>query len=191
MPQAEWARRCVAEHGLEGHPTSALALAVSAFAHAHGGRVDAARRDLADARRLLTSLASAPPWFTAEIHVALARVELRLSDSAAARDLLTSAGRLLRQCPDAVAIRAAIDDAWERSDTFAAGAIAGVSVLTTAELRVLRMLPSHMPLREIAGRLHVSLNTVKTQAHAVYRKLDATSRSEAVSRAHAVGLIDR
>jgi LuxR family transcriptional regulator, maltose regulon positive regulatory protein len=36
----------------------------------------------------------------------------------------------------------------------------------------------------------VSANTVKTQAHAVYRKLDASSRSEAVDRAVAIGLVD-
>jgi ATP/maltotriose-dependent transcriptional regulator MalT len=31
---------------------------------------------------------------------------------------------------------------------------------------------------------------VKTQAHAVYRKLDAASRSEAVTRASQLGLLD-
>jgi ATP/maltotriose-dependent transcriptional regulator MalT len=31
---------------------------------------------------------------------------------------------------------------------------------------------------------------VKTHAHAVYRKLDATSRSEAVERARRIGLVD-
>jgi LuxR family maltose regulon positive regulatory protein len=36
----------------------------------------------------------------------------------------------------------------------------------------------------------VSANTVKTQAHAVYRKLDASSRSQAVARAVELGLLD-
>jgi len=58
----------------------------------------------------------------------------------------------------------------------------GSSSLTTAELRVLRFLPSHLSFREIAERLHVSANTVKTQAHAIYRKLDASSRSGADTR---------
>ena len=66
--------------------------------------------------------------------------------------------------------------------------VAGPSALTIAELRVLRFLPSHLSFREIAGRLHVSPNTVKTQAHGVYRKLGAASRSEAVARARTVGL---
>ena len=45
---------------------------------------------------------------------------------------------------------------------------------------MLQLLPTHLSFREMAAGLHVSANTVKTHAHAVYRKLDASSRSEAV-----------
>ena len=62
--------------------------------------------------------------------------------------------------------------------------------MTAAELRILRFLPTHLSFREIAGDLFVSANTVKTQAHAVYRKLDASSRSQAVARASELGLLD-
>jgi LuxR family maltose regulon positive regulatory protein len=89
-----------------------------------------------------------------------------------------------------VLLRRRIDDAWARVDTFAAEALRGPSALTIAELRVLRFLPSHLSFREIAERLNVSANTVKTQAHAVYRKLDASSRSAAVTRARHYGLLD-
>ena len=54
---------------------------------------------------------------------------------------------------------------------------------------MLRFLPSHRSFREIGGQLGVSANTVKTQAHAVYRKLGAASRSEAVAQASAAGLL--
>ena len=64
------------------------------------------------------------------------------------------------------------------------------SSLTTAELRILRFLPTHLSFREIAERVHVSANTVKSQANAVYRKLDVSCRSEAVSRARQLGLLD-
>jgi LuxR family maltose regulon positive regulatory protein len=57
-------------------------------------------------------------------------------------------------------------------------------------LRVLHHLPSHLTLAEIADRLFVSRNTVKTQAIAVYRKLDVSSRGEAVDVARQVGLLD-
>ena len=59
-----------------------------------------------------------------------------------------------------------------------------------AELRILRFLPTHLSFREIAERTYVSANTVKTQANAVYRKLDVSSRSEAVTRARALGVLD-
>ena len=143
-----------------------------------------------EARRLLDATGDGRPWFDAEVRVVLARAELRLSDAAAARVLLVEASRALRAVPETDRGARWIDDTWERADTFAAGAVGGPSTLTTAELRVLRFLPSHLSFREIAARLHVSANTVKTQAHAVYRKLDASSRSEAVARAREVGLID-
>ncbi|MGB2710251.1 MAG: LuxR C-terminal-related transcriptional regulator, partial [Conexibacter sp.] len=104
--------------------------------------------------------------------------------------LLAEAARALRQTPDADVLRLWLDDAWARADAFAASAVSGRARLTIAELRVLRFLPSHFSYREIGARLHVSANTVKTQAHAVYRKLDVSSRSEAVARAQEVGLVD-
>ena len=64
------------------------------------------------------------------------------------------------------------------------------STFTAAELRLLPLLTSHLTFREIAERLFVSRNTVKTQAISIYRKLDASSRGEAVERAVALGLVD-
>jgi LuxR family transcriptional regulator, maltose regulon positive regulatory protein len=49
---------------------------------------------------------------------------------------------------------------------------------------------THLSFREIAERLYVSRNTVKSQAISVYRKLDASSRSEAIERAVELGLVD-
>jgi LuxR family transcriptional regulator, maltose regulon positive regulatory protein len=83
-----------------------------------------------------------------------------------------------------------LHDGWERADVFAAGTTGDGPALTTAELRVLRFLPSHMSFREIGVRLRVSPNTVKTHALSVYRKLDVSCRSDAVARARLVGLVD-
>ena len=55
---------------------------------------------------------------------------------------------------------------------------------------MLQHLPSHLSFRQIGERLHVSQNTVKTQALAVYRKLDVNSRSDAVRRGQELGLLD-
>lgn len=62
--------------------------------------------------------------------------------------------------------------------------------LSERELDVLRLLATDRSLRELAGELYVSLNTVKTHTRAIYRKLDATSRKHAVERATELGLLE-
>jgi LuxR family maltose regulon positive regulatory protein len=61
--------------------------------------------------------------------------------------------------------------------------------LTDRERELVSYLPSHLHLREIANAMYVSLNTVKTHLKNIYRKLGATSRSEAVSIARSHGLL--
>ena len=58
------------------------------------------------------------------------------------------------------------------------------------ELAVLRYLATDLSLREIGGQLYVSLNTIKTHTRELYRKLGVHSRSEAVTRAATLGLLD-
>jgi LuxR family maltose regulon positive regulatory protein len=140
--------------------------------------------------RLLAALGDFTPWYEAEARVLLARAALRLSDVARARTLLAEASRIARHVPDAIVLSEWLAAAWASADSFADGAIRGPSSLTTAELRVLRLLPTHLSFREIAASLHVSANTIKTQAHAVYRKLNASSRNEAVQSARRIGLLD-
>ena len=61
--------------------------------------------------------------------------------------------------------------------------------LTNRELTVVRMLPAPASLRELAADLFVSPNTLRTHLRAIYRKLGAESREEAVIRAREGGLI--
>jgi LuxR family transcriptional regulator, maltose regulon positive regulatory protein len=184
------ARRQIERVGLAEYPICALAFAVSALDRAERGRVDEAHRDMHEGMRLLATLRDFTPWYEAEARVLLARAALRLSDVVAARTLLAEASRIARRAPDAVVLADWLDASWARAESFSAAAILGPSSLTTAELRVLRLLPTHLSFREIAGDLHVSANTIKTQAHAVYRKLDASSRTQAVGNARQVGLLD-
>ena len=62
--------------------------------------------------------------------------------------------------------------------------------LTAAELRLLPYLATHLTFPEIASRLFISRNTVKSEAVAVYRKLGVASRSDAIERAVEVGLLE-
>ena len=52
------------------------------------------------------------------------------------------------------------------------------------------LLSTHMSFPEIAAELFLSPNTIKSQAMSIYRKLDASSRSQAVARARALRLLE-
>jgi LuxR family transcriptional regulator, maltose regulon positive regulatory protein len=179
----------VQRHRLGENPTSALLFAVRALVCAQSGRADEAKELLRQSTRLLDMLDGYLAWYELETRVMLARAAARLADIPRARTLLAGASRAGRRMPDAPSSKRWLDEAWEELDARAAAALGGSSSLTLAELRILRFLPTHLSFREIGDRLHVSTNTVKSQAHAVYRKLDACSRSEAVAHASRVGLI--
>jgi LuxR family maltose regulon positive regulatory protein len=184
------ARSQVERSPLAGYPMSALVYAVSALVRAHRERVEAAQADRQQALTLLAGLVDGPPWYEIETRVALARATLRLGDVVGTRALLTEARRLLPEIADSATAAAWVEDCDAQAAAFAIASLVGPSALTTAELRVLRMLPTHLSFREMGVRLQVSSNTIKTHAHAVYRKLDACSRSEAVVRARRMGLVD-
>jgi LuxR family maltose regulon positive regulatory protein len=61
--------------------------------------------------------------------------------------------------------------------------------LTQRELTILRLLSTNMSTVEIAKELCLSVNTVKTHLGAIYRKLPASRRREAVMRARELELI--
>ena len=61
--------------------------------------------------------------------------------------------------------------------------------LSEREQAILRYLPTMMSNQEIAGELFVSVNTVKTHVKSIYRKLEVSSRREAVARARQLRLI--
>ena len=119
----------------------------------------------------------------------MARAAVRLSDASGARDALVAASRRMRRVPEAVVLDAWLEDAWARS-TRAPARRARPLGADPAELRILQFLPTHLSFREIAGAHLRSANTIKSQANAVYRKLNVSCRSEAVGRRERIGLLD-
>jgi LuxR family maltose regulon positive regulatory protein len=185
------ARAQIDRVGLREFPLVALVFAVSAAANAHLSRPEASERDARHADRLLAQLTGFTPWFNAQCRIALAWASVRLSDTTRARRLLDDAAVDLREYPDAVAAQASLAACRESVELASAARSADAEQLTTAELRVLQFLPTHLSFPEIADQLYVSRNTVKTHVRAVYRKLTASSRSEAVQHARQAGLLDR
>jgi LuxR family maltose regulon positive regulatory protein len=179
----------IEEWGLKDDPLSALTFAAAAATRAHAGRIDEAKHDLRRGVDLLAAMGEGVPWYGAEARILLAHASLWLADVVGARTLLAEASRAARKTPDATIFAEWFERAWAKMDTLAETSMSGPSSLTIAELRILRFLPSHRSFREIAEQLGVSANTVKTQAHAIYRKLGAASRSEAVTQALQAGLL--
>jgi LuxR family maltose regulon positive regulatory protein len=178
------------EGGLHTYPTCALTLAVSARSQLLHGHISEAASALADARRLSEGLTRALPWLAVQCRLELARAYVTLRDAAAARWILRETDELLSHCPDLGVLRAQRDGVEDELRARPATGNGRATSLTVAELRLLPMLATHLSFREIAQHFFLSRNTVKTQAISVYRKLGASNRSEAVGRAHHLGLIE-
>jgi LuxR family maltose regulon positive regulatory protein len=61
--------------------------------------------------------------------------------------------------------------------------------ITPQQQLVLNGLDRELSLREIAAQEHLSINTVKSHARALYRRLEVTTRDEVVARAYELGLL--
>jgi LuxR family maltose regulon positive regulatory protein len=174
---------------LRSYPMVALVLAVSSLVRGRRGMSDEASRDLHEATALLARVTGFAPWYEAETRIVLARSAVRLGHLAEARRLVTEAEQSMRDLSDWLVLRASLDEASAQLGEVSLSAEEAWT-LTAAELRVLRLLPTHLSFPAIAKSLYVSPNTVKTHVRAVYRKLDASSRAEAVALARDAGLLD-
>lgn len=65
----------------------------------------------------------------------------------------------------------------------------GIEQLTPRELDILTLMARGLRNKEIANQLFITERTVKFHANAIYRKLDVSSRTEAVSKALRHGLV--
>jgi LuxR family transcriptional regulator, maltose regulon positive regulatory protein len=186
---ADEARAEVEAGSGEEQVPGALADAVDARVSIHRGDPEAGRAYLAHAQRLRPLLTRALPWSAVRMRLDLAHAHLALADAPGARTLLAEIRDILVRHPH---MGTMVEEAAEiqRQVETMRGDMIGASTLTTAELRLLPLLTTHLSFREIGAQLFVSHNTVKTQAISIYRKLDATSRSEAIERAVRVGLLE-
>jgi LuxR family transcriptional regulator, maltose regulon positive regulatory protein len=183
---AERARTVLHGAGIEESYATPLVSAVQARVALHRGDIPAARRELVSAQRLRHLL----PYLAVQARIDLARVHVALADPAGARMLMREVDQLLRRRPglgtladEARVIRAGLSTNRDPSTP-------GASALTAAELRLLPMLPTHLSFPEMAEEMFLSRHTIKSQAMSLYRKLGASSRSEAVARSRELGLLD-
>ena len=110
-------------------------------------------------------------------------------DLPGARALADQARGLIDQFTDPGVLPALLEQAEERLGSTPPPRVALVEPLTERELAILRLLPTRLSTREIAREFSVSVNTVRSQVQAIYRKLQVSSRAEAVTQARQLGLL--
>jgi LuxR family maltose regulon positive regulatory protein len=175
---------------IEDYVPAAIYLAASARLALESGQAASARKLLVSAMRLRAYMSRAVPWLVVQMRLELARAHLNLADVEGARTLLREADDVIQHRPALGTLAQQTRDLRSQLANVSSVGAGWASTLTAAELRLLPLLTTHLSFREIAERLFVSRNTVKSQAISVYRKLDASSRSEAIERAVEVGLVD-
>ena len=188
--ETERARGLVGVSPLAESMPSALLLAVQARVELERGRSASARTLLASAAGLQQRLTSAIPWLAIQTRLELAKAYLAVADVKGARELLQECADVIRLQPDQGILLDQVAELRAVLATSTGAAEGWASTLTAAELRLLPLLTTHLSFRELAERLFVSRNTLKTQAISIYRKLGASSRSEAIARAVELGLVD-
>ena len=171
--------------------TSVAVFAADAQVALHRGNTRRALYQLREAERLYQDPSPvAFPWLAVHVAIVLGRLQLGLGDAAAAESRLAEARRALALLPTQGVLNGQVESFASQLESGAGDREAdGEAGLTKAELRVLRLLPTHYTLGEIGAELVVSRNTVKSQVAAIYRKLDVANRAEAVRRAQESGLI--
>jgi LuxR family maltose regulon positive regulatory protein len=185
---AKQALEIVTSGRLDDYIMSPIVHTVATHTALHRGDPPAARTHLARAARLRPLLTHAIPWLAARALLELGRAYLLLDDLPGAKVVLRQARDILQLRPDLGVLPTQVEELWSRLD-LVRRAFPGVSSLTTAELRLLPLLATHLTFREIGERLYVSQHTVKTQAISVYRKLAVSSRGQAVQRLQEIGLL--
>jgi LuxR family maltose regulon positive regulatory protein len=156
----------------------------------HRGDTAAVRQQLVNAQRLRAVATYAEPLLAVQARIELIRVQLALADLGGARTLMREIDEVLTRRPDLGTLNRQVEELRTRLGREHAPSTPGISTLTAAELRVLPLLATHLSYPEIAAELFVSPNTIKSQAYSLFRKLGASSRSQAVTRSRQLALLE-
>jgi LuxR family maltose regulon positive regulatory protein len=173
----------------ESFITSLLVFALAARVALHRRDLTLARAHLGEAQRLRPLLSHAIPWYAVEAQLQMAEVSIGLGDPSGARQFVRDAEAVLRRRPDLGALGKRTDELRGRLGTLASAG-GDSSTLTSAELRLLPLLMTHLTVAGIADRLFLSPHTVKSQLWSLYRKFGVHTRSDAVVRARDLGLLE-
>jgi LuxR family maltose regulon positive regulatory protein len=119
----------------------------------------------------------------------LAPVRRGRGDLVGARVLVEEARELIERFADPGSLPALLEQTEQVLAAAPRRRVEAAVPLTERELTVLRLLPSRLSTREISRELSVSVTTIRSQVRAIYRKLQASTRAEAVAQARELGLL--
>jgi LuxR family maltose regulon positive regulatory protein len=199
MARADWpraedlagqARAVLQRAGIEQSYATPLVCAVHVRTALHHDDALAVRRELGSAQSLRHLLTYAMPQLAVQARIHLCAGYLALGDAAGANTLLREIGEVLSRRPELGSLAGQARQLRARMSTLRGPRIPGASSLTTAELRLLPLLSTHLSFPEMAAELSLSPHTVKSQAYSIYRKLGASSRSQAVTRSRELALLE-
>jgi LuxR family maltose regulon positive regulatory protein len=174
--------------GLGSTAQSSLGYLAMGAVHATQGKLGAARGELERALQVRQKSMVLSPWPTVEIMFRLAPVLADLGDRAAAGQLLGEARQVLMAAPDGADAQLARLAQLERRFSYRPLTAPGEPI-TDREREVLRLLQGTLSLRDIGRELYLSPNTIKTHTRALYRKLGASDRQDAVAKARELGIM--
>lgn len=120
------------------------------------------------------------PWPTIHHLLVMGRVAITAGDPPLAQQLLEEVSPMIRQYQHGMAAMLARLDTVQSVLRERQPAGPHLKALTAREMDILRRLAGSLSLSQIAAELYLSPNTVKTHTMALYRKLGARSRFEAV-----------
>ena len=116
--------------------------------------------------------------------------------------LISGAGRISASAARAAGASGFVSKDWDAGDVARAVRMVGLgmtmfppqsdqpsTLLSQREQEVLALIATGSTNREIAAQLYLSPHTVKEHTSALYRKLKARNRAEAVQRAQRIGLL--
>jgi LuxR family maltose regulon positive regulatory protein len=169
--------------------TAAPVITTSAQMYLVEGRILEARVEADRALRLAAAMRTVAPWAGVLIRVRLSGLYLAVGAPAMAAQLLDEAKELHSPATSCAVLDQGLQQLSDAMASIGVPAADARGVLTTAEIRVLQYLPTHLTFAGIGEKLFVSRNTIKSQVHSIYGKLHVNSRSEAVEVARGMGLL--
>jgi LuxR family transcriptional regulator, maltose regulon positive regulatory protein len=119
----------------------------------------------------------------------LASVRQARGDLPGARAMAARAHELIERFADPGMLPALLEQTVRALGSAPRRRVEVAASLSERELAVLRLLPTRLSNREIGHQLYVSVNTVRTHVQAIYRKLEVTTRAQAVANARQLGLL--